>query len=122
MDKSDFMLWTNISDLQFKDKRTNDLAYLYQMTRSPVCAIDRTLESHLLLDHYRSKTPACVTNYCGHPEPIDPCPGFDRYNLAEFLIVPCIKPTHKNYVICGEDKCCTKQHQLFKNLTKRRNQ
>jgi hypothetical protein len=122
--KSDFMLFNNISDLQFKDKKINDMSYMYQMSRTtPRCLIDRGDELNFL--KYK---PICVDaintrggNYTKcEPERSCPHPEYTKYYLNEFLLTPCPKPTYKNYIVCGEDKCCSKRHQLFKNITKRK--
>ena len=143
LDKSDHMLYTNISELQFKDKRTNDLQYIYQMSQSiNNCRIDRGDELKLFKDIYENKVAICNSctdtrggNYVGC-EPSLPCytynnaykeiqnletrPEYSKYYLNEFLLTPCPKPTYKNYIVCGEDRCCSKRHQLFNNMTKRR--
>lgn len=128
-EKSDYMLYTSISDLQFKDKRTNDLAYMYQMSRTkPKCLIDRGDELDLFKEIYKNKIPFCNNctntrggNYQGC-EPVKECPKpeYEKYFLNEFLLTPCPKPTHMNYINCNEEKCCSIRHQLFKNQTKRK--
>lgn len=129
LEKSDYMLSTNIFDMQFRDKRTNDIAFEYQMSRTaPRCLVDRGAEHGFLKDSYRNKIPACnactATRGGNHPgcEPQRSCPHpeYSRYYMSEFLLMPCPKPTHKNYVVCGADKCCAKRYQLFKNWTKRK--
>ena len=129
LDSSDFMLATNIYELQFKDKRQNDLSYIYQMSRTqPRCLIDRGNELAFLSDNYKNKNAncsECVLDRGGNmpTNSIDrPCPKpeYTKFYLNEFLLVPCPKPTYKNYIVCDEDKCCSKRHQLFKNITKRK--
>ena len=134
IDKSDHMLFTNISDLQIKDKRTNDLQYIYQMSQNkPRCLIDRGDELHLLKNIYNNKTPLynnCIATRGGNspgcePERSCPKPEYSKYYLNEFLLVPCPKPTYKNYLVGGQIadnsfKYCSKRHQLFKNITKRK--
>lgn len=121
MEQSDYILYHNISDLQFKDKRTNDLFFKYQMSQSlPRCFIDREKEHQFWLDNYKSKIPTCNDlNNC-NKEPLRPCPEYSKYFLNEFLLFPCPKPTHKNYLVCDKEKCCSQRHQLFKNITKRK--
>jgi len=129
MEQSDFMLQTNISDLQFKDKRTNDLSFIYQMSQTqPRCLIDRGDELKFFKDQYLNKTPFCndctATRggnnlKCGRDRSC-PHPEYIKYYMQEYLIIPCPKPTYKNYVTCNEDKCCSRNHQLFKNWTKRK--
>lgn len=127
--KSDYMLFTNISDLQFKDKRTNDLQFIYQMSRTaPRCMIDRGDELKFFKDIYANKIPFCNPctdtrggNYPGcERQRSCPKPEYSKYYMQDFLLVPCPKPTHKNYLVCDEDHCCSKRHQLFKNITKRK--
>ena len=128
-DNSDVMMYRRIAELQFKDKRTNDLQFIYQMSRtSPRCLIDRGTELSFFKDIYKNKTPFCNGctetrggNYPGC-EPQRPCPKpeYSRYYMNEFLLTPCPKPTYKNYLVCDETECCSKRHQLFSNITKRK--
>jgi hypothetical protein len=129
IDKSTFMLYNTISELQFADKKRNDLAFLYQMGQTvPRCLMDRGKEHGLFLDHYRTKMPLCnecIENRGGNElgcEPVRSCPHpeYSKYYMNEFLLVPCPKPTYRNHGVCGEEKCCSKRHQLFKNWTKRK--
>ena len=126
MEQSDFMIYTDIATLQFKDKRTNDLAYLYQMSRTtPRCLVDRGQEKLMqqgddkrmcnkFINGRGGNYPGCEpTRSCPHPE-------YSRYYMNEFLLVPCAKPTYKNYIRCDDVKCCSIQHQLFNNWTKRK--
>lgn len=34
-----------------------------------------------------------------------------------FLVQPCPNNTFMNHLVCDENKCCSKQHQLFNNWT-----
>lgn len=122
-DQSDSMLFTNISHLQFKDRKTNDLNFIYQMSKSTNrCRMDRDAEFKMLTQNYRSKQQTCVKELSSYREPNRPCPHpeLDQYYMQEFLLTPCFKPTYKNHLVCNEDKCCSKRHQLFKNVTKRK--
>lgn len=132
--KSDYMLYNQIADLQFKDKRTNDLTYMYQMSGTrKSCFMNRDIETSMMKDIYRNKLPFCnpcvATRGGNHPgceiQRSCPKPEYSKYYLNDFLLVPCPKPTYKNYVVCGDEidgstKCCSKRHQLFKNWTKRK--
>ena len=130
--KSDHMLYTNIAATQFKEMRQNDQAFIYQMSRTaPRCTMDRGAEFSLLSDNYKANAPyctPCTANRGGNhpgckPKRSCPHPEYSRYYLGEFLLVPCPKPTHKNYLVCEQEdcgKCCSKRHQLFKNVTKRK--
>jgi hypothetical protein len=130
MEQSDFMLQTNISDLQFKDRRTNDLSFIYQMSQPQSrCLIDRGNELKFFKDQYLNKTPFCndcTDNRGGNATKCAkdrscPHPSYVRFFMRDdYLIVPCPKPTYKNYVTCNEEKCCSRNHQLFKNWTKRK--
>lgn len=144
LDKSDYMLHTNIAETQFKEMRQNDKAFIYQMSRTaPRCSMDRGREFSLWADNYKTKTPFCngctATRGGNHskqgclPSRSCPHPEYSRQYMGEFLLVPCPKPTHKNYIVCERDenfsnnselrdcgKCCSKRHQLFKNVTKRK--
>lgn len=123
------MVYTSISDLQFQDKKRNDLQYQYQMSKTtPRCLIDRGDELKLFKEIYKTKTPfcnSCTNNRGGNhpgctPDRSCPHPEYAKYYLNEFLLVPCPKPTHLNYVECDDKKCCSIRHQLFRNNTKRK--
>ena len=48
--------------------------------------------------------------------------GYDNYNalsLNEYLLIPCKHNTYRNQVSCGIDTCCSTQHQLFMNCTRK---
>lgn len=122
MEKSDFIVYNHIAELQMNDKKINDSAYLYQMSKTiPKCLMDRDIESKLQKDIYKNRIAICgdytknrgFDMSCPHPE-------YSKYYMQDFLLVPCPKPTHKNYIVCDKDKCCSKNHQLFKNWTKRK--
>ena len=49
-------------------------------------------------------------------------PQNQNHASNRFLITPCGTPTYKNNIRCDEEKCCSKQHQLFDNWTKAKNQ
>jgi hypothetical protein len=46
--------------------------------------------------------------------------NYSPYHMSEFLLIPCKQNTYRNYVDCDEDKCCSIQHQMFNNMTKRK--
>jgi hypothetical protein len=115
--KSDEMLYTNISYLHFKDKKINDSQFIYQMSKAqPLCLMNRDLESEMWKDNYRTKNPICFNKSLNS--------NCDKFNnselLKDWLIKPCAPPTHKNYVIQDDNKICTKQHQFYNNITKRK--
>lgn len=132
IDKSDYMLYTNIADTQFKEMRQNDKAFIYQMSQTaPRCTMDRGREFSLWADNYKTRTPFCngctATRGGNHPScPPDrscPHPEYSRQYMGDFLLVPCPKPTHRNWLVCEQGdtgRCCSKRHQLFKNVTKRK--
>jgi hypothetical protein len=127
--KSDTMLYTNISWLHFKDKRENDQNFMYQMNKTqPACLMNRDLESKMWKDTYTVKIPFCSDminsrgNNIGCVDSNNACPKpvVSSYLLNEWLLVPCAPPTHRNYLIQDDKKICSKQHQFFKNITKRK--
>lgn len=132
IERSDFLMYNKIIELQFKDKKQNDLSFIYQMSSpAPRCMIDRGDELKFFKEIYKNKIPFC--NQCtadrggNHPgceiQRSCPKPEYSRYYMNEFLLTPCPKPTYKNYVVCDQTecgKCCSKRHQLFNNVTKRK--
>ena len=124
--QSDYMLYTNIADVQFAHKRANDLSFIYQMSRpAPRCMMNRDIESKFQIKGYRTMCNPCTERRggnavaCGSDRSC-PHPEYSRFYMNEFLMVPCPHPTHKNSIVCSEDSCCSKRHQLFKNITKRK--
>lgn len=123
VDKSDYMLFTNISQLQWNDKRINDSQFIYQMNRTkPLCMADPDTESAMWKNVYKTKTPICMLNIKKHCEPIVSCPKpvNNSYTMKDWLMVPCAPPTHKNYIVEDNSKKCSLQHQTFRNVTKRK--
>lgn len=46
-------------------------------------------------------------------------PQTTSFKKTEFLIPHCDCDSYQNWVICDREKCCSKRHQLFMNMTKR---
>ncbi len=91
-----------------------------------VCSQNRSTESCLIQGmptHMASCDEMMLTR--GHNigrEPVKSCvkPVIDSYRLQNWLLVPCLETTHKNYLKCDDNKCCSIKHQMFKNQTRRK--
>jgi hypothetical protein len=125
--QSDVMLCNNSAFLHYKDAKVNDGLFMQQMSVTrPTCIRSLDLENKMFVtpssrfsvcNPYLSKRGG---NMCNQ-EPNKPCPTFDNYNLSEFLLVPCMKPTYKNYPVINEKgELCSKRHQVLNNWTKRK--
>jgi hypothetical protein len=126
--KSDEMLFTNISYLHLKDKRTNDQQFIYQMSQPQNrCVRNIELEDRLWKDTFNEKKPFCSRqidnrgNNAGCERNIN-CPKpMTDYQMKEWLLIPCACTDHLNYLIQDDKKICSRKHQFFKNVTKRKN-
>ena len=128
INKSDMMLCTNNAYLQYKDRHTNDMQFLQQMSNTrPLCLKNIEKESTLFLveSSKKMKTSSIInkrgiTN-CSEPRQI--CPNiYSKYSMQEFLVTPSReKNTYKNYLVMDKDcKPIILQHQMLNNWTKRK--
>lgn len=46
--------------------------------------------------------------------------NYNKYHLNEYMMTPCPDNTWKNYLVHDDKKICTKRHQFFMNITKRK--
>lgn len=126
--QSDDMLCTNKEYLLYKDFKENNQLFLQHMNRTFPCGfIDREKESQMWTDTYKTRVASCIENTLTRGGNATTnlaesyCPKkYDAFELQEFMMVPCRKPTHKNYIAEGNDRYCSKRHQIFGNQTKRK--
>lgn len=127
--KSDVMVCNSLSYNTFQHKKYNDLMFLNQMQKTPVkpFMIDPCLEDKLKpKDSRECDISLGVMKRGGNNENCQPrhfCKGFDCYNsyhLDEYLITPCPENTWVNHVISNASMGCSKKHQFFMNVTKRK--
>lgn len=130
LEKSDSILCGFLTYNQFKWRKNNDRIFNLQMDECPrnKCTLDSSLETKLKF----SKLPRdCEINdgilFRGGNsmgrEPPHFCKGFQCYNgyhLSDFLLTPCPINTWKNYIIVDDCHGCSKRHQFFMNITKRK--
>ncbi len=124
--RSDHLLCTNSAYLQYKDKKMNDGLFVQQMSRPrDMCLRNIDNENRLFLTP-SSREYTCskfLASRGGNEgcEPNVPCPKlYTKYNMNDFLLVPCPKNTYKNYLVFDDKKTCSKTHQILNNWTKRR--
>lgn len=126
--KSDMMVCNTRANASFKFKKENDIAFLQQVRNTqPTKLKPIGLESLL----QRSKNPreyVCndsINSRGGNAvscQDNDICTGYDcydNYHMQEYLMRPCKFNTFRNFLIEDDNKICSRQHQLFNNLTKR---
>ena len=126
--KSDAMICNSTSYNAFYWKKYNDLMFIKQMDMPQnVDSIDRCIEDKLQMTESREcEVSDRIYKRGGNAECYEPqhfCKGFDCYNnyhLSDFLITPCPINTWKNSLISNKDMGCTKRHQFYANVTKRR--
>lgn len=124
--KSDHMLCTNSAYLHYKDKKLNDGIFVAHMSNPrDMCLRDIDRENSLWITESSRKAtcfPMLPTRGGNEGcEPDRPCPKiYTNYNLNEFLLIPCPKPTYRNYLVFNDKKMCSKSHQALNNWTKRR--
>lgn len=127
LQKSDTILCNNHAYLIYKDRQFNDRQFLTQITQTkPECIRDIEKESKMFIVE-NSKKAECSdmlntrggnANNCELPKN---CPNYDSsYYLNNFLLVPCKKPTYKNYLVYDDKKQCSARHQILNNVTKRK--
>jgi len=131
IEKSDKIICDNWSYSQFKHKQENDPLFVYRfMQPQPFEIRDIDLETTFLDTQYLPKKLTCTVGTrtrgnnatCGNSNGVIPCEDFDKYtkyNMADWLLIPCKKNTFRNWVKCDCFKCCS-YHQMFDNITKRK--
>lgn len=129
IEKSDHMICNTRKELAYKYNRLNDELFLQHFGKTlPHSLKDIDMEN-------KARNGKDERTYCdyivhtrgnnGTPPVLDkaPCVGYDcytPYHLNDFLLVPCTKNTFRNYLVQDEHSICTAHHQLFTNLTKRK--
>lgn len=133
LSKSDDILCNNLKYYDFYQRQRDDRAFCHQVQNCQLPnekivddetrmwrgrrGADCTLPYHLTRGG-NSKTPSCIPALKHSLGPA----GYDNYNtksLSEYLLIPCRENTFQNYVACDRGKCCSVNHQLFMNLTRR---
>lgn len=127
LNKSDHMLFINEAYLQYKDMKENDILFRQQFSKSQArCLKEIDNESHMRYIE-SAKLSLCddLLNTRGgnaNNVPLQECLNpYSPYNIQEYLLIPCTKNTYNNYIVSDQEKVCSKRHQTFNNLTKRRN-
>lgn len=126
---SDSMICNSTAYNTFFWKKMNDLVFLNQMNKSQQTNLmDRCVEDKLRMTQSREcevsdriKTRGGNGTDCR--EPVHFAKGFQCYNtyhLSEFMLTPCPINTWKNSIISNEYMGCSKRHQFFANITKRK--
>lgn len=126
---SDSMMCSSYADLVFHHKKDNDGIFLNHMTTTvPLCVRSVCDEYYLWTDSLNSRKYECTSaimtrggNYtCKEKNIMTGYNAFPNKVPNDFLLVPCPSNTFRNHVDCDENKCCSVNHQLFNNWTKRR--
>lgn len=125
LEKSDFMLCNNSAYLQYKDRYQNDSIFIQQMSNPQQWCLKNIDEDSKFKIQANPRistiTPLIKKRGSTHPEPIKPCPKlYTKYNMRDFLLIPCPINTYKNYQVFDDNKQCSKSHQVLNNWTKRK--
>ena len=133
LEKSDAMICNSTAYNTFFWKKMNDVVFLKHMdTPQNSELVDRCVEDKLQRLQRLSQTRECEVsdrirdrggNGSDCREPVHFAKGFQCYNtyhLSEFMLTPCPINTWKNSIISNDSMGCSKRHQFFANITKRK--
>ena len=129
---SDNMICNTKANLTFQHKKQNDLMFYKSIGTSLLSPMrDPTTEFNLLSgkDPRSCNLSKAFTSRGGNSLNCSDTPcksipqGYDcmkQQNIQEYLLMPCKQNTFRNHIVCDDTKCCSKRHQLFMNITKRK--
>lgn len=126
--KSDSMICNNVAYNQFHWRKGNDLMFYHKMNAPQnMYMMDRCEEDNMRRGFSRvcevSKRMFERGGNSTECEPKHFAKGFQNYNkyhLNEWMMAPCPENTWMNYLVSDDEKTCTKRHQIFMNVTKRK--
>lgn len=121
---SDAMICNTRALAWFEHKKSSDISFMYvvnpNLIQYPIHDIDEDSKYRVGL----GKLETCVAVA---PDTCDnslwKCKGYECMptsdsSFDDFLMIPCPVNTFDNNIACDEEKCCSKRHQLFMNITK----
>jgi hypothetical protein len=126
---SDNMICNNVAYNTYKWRKQNDLIFYKQMDMPQnTDFMNRCIEDNMRKNNSRHcETSQRIFERGGNSttqcEPVHFAGGFQNYNkyhLNEYMLTPCPRNTWKNYLIQDNNKICSKRHQFFMNVTKRK--
>jgi hypothetical protein len=126
--QSDHMICNNTAYNAYHWRKQNDLMFYKQMDMPQNSHLmDRCVEDNMRRGYSREcEVSKRIFERGGNSTNCEPqhfARGFQNYNkyhLNEFLITPCPDNTWKNWLVHDDKKVCTKRHQFFMNVTKRK--
>ncbi len=124
-EKSDHMICNNYAALTFQHKYDNDTIFINQISKgAPRCIRPLDDESRLWISQNPRMCDWDTLRMLQNKKENTPIKaGYDAYpdvNKNDFLMIPCKQNTFKNHIECDDNKCCSVNHQLFENITRRR--
>jgi hypothetical protein len=125
---SDNMICNNVAYNAYKWKKQNDLIFYKQMDMPQnINFMDRCIEDNMRKNNSREcEASQRIFERGGNSTNCEPkhfAGGFQNYNkyhLNQFMITPCPVNTWKNWLVQDDKKTCTKRHQFYMNVTKRK--
>ena len=127
IEKSDKILCDNWSYSQFHHKEENDRFFVNQfMQTQPTQIRDVDKETVFFQTQNLPNKVTCNRGVltrggnisCEEPRSCKTYGNYTKYNMADWLLIPCTKPTYRNYIVEDCRRGCT-MHQMFDNCTKR---
>lgn len=126
LEKSDKMMCNTKANNMYKYLKENDALFLQSMRNSqPVHIRDvgrefSQIDPKLYICNDVINTRGGNAVFCEADKLAPGYNNYTKYHMNEYLLVPCKENTWKNHVQCDNNKCCSVQHQMYDNLTKRK--
>jgi hypothetical protein len=114
---SDRMLCTNNAYLHYKDEFYNNSIFMRQMQNGGAAGVCASQSKIINAENALKIKPSSrlADNVSCTPRESAPFKCTD-----DLLLVPSRKNTYQNYIICDNNKICSKSHQILNNMTRRR--
>jgi hypothetical protein len=128
LQQSDDMICNSTAYNAYQWRKQNDMIFYKQMdTPQNTYLMDRCVENNMRRGFSREcEVSKRIFERGGNStncEPVHFARGFQNYNnyhLGEYMIAPCPDNTWKNWLVQDNKKICTKRHQFYMNVTKRK--
>ncbi len=113
---------------QYQFKKNNDIILKNQFDKSipnTIRNVDHETalrNAQFLLDKYVCDSNLNLDEFFENCELVKEC-NYEKYTsnyVQDWTLIPCSTSTYKNYLIENDSKICEKSHQMFDNITKRK--
>lgn len=129
LQNSDSMICNSVAYNAYNWRKQSDLVFYKQMSMPQNSHLmDRCVEDKMRLGFSRQcemSTPIFTRGgnskpQCGNDHFAKGFLNYNNYHLGEYMIVPCPDNTWKNWPVQDDKKSCSKRHQFYMNVTKRK--